>query len=60
YYTMRKTWNVEYIINYDSLKILDEWYKEVKCLCRNNIGWNNDQIYYWAKDIGVIRKEEPA
>jgi hypothetical protein len=60
YYTMRKTWNVEYIINYDSLKILDEWYKEVKCLCRNNIGWNNDLIYYWAKDIGVIRKEEPA
>jgi len=53
-------YNGEYLAYYDSLNINNKWYKEVKCFCRNNIGWNNDLIYYWAKDIGVIRKEEPT
>ncbi|MDI6832759.1 MAG: hypothetical protein QMD02_02790 [Bacteroidales bacterium] len=54
YFTMRKTWNVEYIIKYDSLKILDEWYKNVYCIytyAKNKI------YYYWVKNIGVIKKE---
>jgi len=54
YFTMRKNWNVEYIINYDSLKILDEWFKNVYCIytyAKNKI------YYYWVKNIGVIKKE---
>ncbi len=54
YYTTKANWNVEYIINYDSLKILDEWFKNVYCIytyAKNKI------YYYWVKNIGVIKKE---
>ena len=54
YYTMRKNGNVEYIINYDSLKIIDEWYKNVYCI----YNYANDKTYYyWVKYIGLIKKE---
>jgi len=54
YYTMRKNGNIEYIINYDSLKILDEWYKNVYCV----YNYANDKTYYyWVKHIGLIKKE---
>ena len=54
YYAMRKNCNVEYIINYDSIKILDEWYKNVYCI----YNYANDKTYYyWVKHIGLIKKE---
>ena len=54
YYAMRKNCNVEYIINYDSIKIIDEWYKNVYCI----YNYANDKTYYyWVKHIGLIKKE---
>jgi len=54
YYAMRKNWNVEYIIKYDSLKILDEWFKNVYCIYTYV---DNKIYYYWVKHIGLIKKE---
>ncbi|MGB4665073.1 MAG: hypothetical protein WBH72_01995, partial [Bacteroidales bacterium] len=54
YFTLRKNFNVVYIINYDSLKILDEWYKNVHCIYNYP---NNKIYYYWVKHIGLIKKE---
>ncbi|MBI4647492.1 MAG: hypothetical protein HY738_13110 [Bacteroidia bacterium] len=44
----------EYYAKYDSLKVLDVWYKDVKCIKSYGIY----ELYdYWVKNIGIIKKE---
>jgi len=38
---------------YDSLKVLNVWYKDVVCIKGNGM----PRFYYWVKNIGLIKKE---